>query len=117
MSDYESHVAEFDELKRTLMAGDFVLPSGKTANEVVEEHAELFAGHNRILDVLMGSTYTEPDGTVIRRKSEGLVAKVERIDTRLINGGVKVRLPVMAWVAIVVAVIGGGFQIAAALIR
>jgi len=97
----DSHIEDFNELKTVLLTGEFVLPSGITANEAVEEHASIHETNGRILDVLMGPNQLQMDGTEHRDQSLGLVAKVEQIDRRLVNGGLKVRLPVGLWALLV----------------
>jgi len=67
----------------------------------------------RIIDVLMGPLDELSNG---RKTEEGLVAKVEKIDSRLTNGGVKIRLPAAAWAAIGVAIIAGAAQVIAAIV-
>ncbi len=98
----DDHIEDFNEFKSVLLTGEFVLPSGITANEAVEEHAALHDGQDRILDVLMGPEVEQMDGTKLRNKSLGLVAKVEQIDNRLINGGLKVKLPAGLWALLAV---------------
>jgi len=97
----DDHIEDFNELKSVLLTGEFVLPSGITANEAVEEHVALHDGQDRILDVLMGPEVEQMDGSKLRNKSLGLVAKVEQIDNRLVNGGLKVKLPAGLWALLI----------------
>ncbi len=112
----DSHIEDFNELKDVLMTGDFVLPSGITANEAVEEHASIHEANGRILDVLMGPEVEQMDGTKRRDESLGLVAKVDRIDNRLVNGGVKVKIPPGMWV-LMAGIVGGLATLIAAMIQ
>ena len=68
-----------------------------------------------VLDALLGSTSRQMDGTVIRN-DDGLLARVDRIERKLDNGGVRIKLPWPAWGAIWVAIIAGVAQVAAAAI-
>jgi hypothetical protein len=84
-------------------------------------HTQLEKNVNQIIDVLEGAAvpqlFDQPavrnDGLV--DKVDTLVSDMATVKDALGNGGVKVRLPVGAWVAIVVAVVAGVSQIIAAI--
>ena len=80
-------------------------------NDVAQRITQLETNQQKILDVMLG-----PEDTWgVRQTEQGTVYKVERIDNTLRNGGVRIRLPAGAWAAIVIAIIAGIFQVAAAL--
>ena len=68
-----------------------------------------------VLDALLGSTSRQIDGTVTRN-DDGLIARVDRLESKLDNGGVRIKLPWAAWGAIWVAIIAGAAQVVAAAI-
>ncbi len=59
------------------------------------EHLE--ATQAKTLDVLLGAE----DTWGVRQRKAGLVYKVEQIDDRLTNGGVRVKLPGGLWVLLI----------------
>lgn len=67
-----------------------------------------------LMDVLEGPQVKHLDGTVVR--TGGVLDQINQIDKRLSNGGIKIKIPAGAWIAIVVAVIAGLFQIGTALV-
>lgn len=58
----------------------------------------------KLLDVLLGAE----DTWGVRQHQKGLVHKVERIDDRLTNGGVRVRLPAGLWVLLITLTTSAG---------
>ena len=105
----DSHIERFDDFVNVLASGEMVLPNGKTMLETVQEHGDLQEGQVRIYDVLMGPNVEQMDGTLRRDKKNSLVGKVEKIDSTLSNGGVRVKLPPGLWVllATITTVLGG----------
>jgi len=81
-------------------------------NDVALRVAQLEENQAKFFDVLLGPE----DAWGVRQSEQGMVHKVDRIDETLTNGGVKVRLPVAVWVAVVAAIIAGLFQVVAALV-
>ena len=69
---------------------------------------------DQLLHILEGPEIRHLDGTVER--VGGVLNEVRDIKTVLANGGVKIKLPVGVWAAIVVAVVSGMFTVAAAVI-
>lgn len=67
-----------------------------------------------LADLLEGAPVRHFDNTVSREG--GLIREIDAIRRQLNNGGVRVKLPIGAWVAIVVASIGGFATIISALI-
>ncbi len=76
---------------------------------------ELEQGQERLFSTLLGPNEQQLDGSLRRRKEQGMEFKVDAMYQAFTNGGVKIRLPAGAWVAIVVAIIGGVSTVAAAL--
>lgn len=68
----------------------------------------------RLIEVLEGKAHLMPSGLVMREG--GLISEVAALTKRLSNGGINVKLPVGAWVAIGVAIIAGLAQVAAAIV-
>jgi len=112
----DSHIERFDTFVDVLSTGRMKLPSGKTMLETVEEHGEIQASQSRIYDVLMGPELLQPDGSLIRDTDQGLVAKVDRIDHTLTNGGVRVKLPPGLWV-LLAAITTGMFGVGVTLLQ
>ncbi len=61
----------------------------------------------RFFDLLQGPPLEQLDGTVTRNTDEGIVHKVDYMYDKLANGGVTAKLPLVAWVPIIVAIVGG----------
>ena len=68
-----------------------------------------------VLDALLGSQHRQIDGSIIRN-DDGLITRVTKIEQKLDNGGVAIKLPWAAWAAIWVAIISGVAQVVAAAI-
>ncbi len=87
----------------------------QTLSAKLDAHIHDFDAFQERIDVgLLGTEDLQMDGTVVR--TGGLVDQVQAIDERLANGGVRVKLPVTAWVAIIVAIVAGVAQVLAALV-
>jgi len=74
------------------------------------EHLEV----TRLIDVLEGSPRKMPSGEIVREG--GLIAEVSELNRSMRNGGVKIKVPPAVWVAIVVAIITGMFNVWAAFV-
>jgi hypothetical protein len=111
-----------DDLRAAIQRIDDRLSAEKAEATVIHrtladhEHAEI----SQIIDILEGPEIAQLGGPPIR--NDGLVDKVNTItekvagiEEKLGNGGIKVKLPGPAWVAIVVAIIAGLAQVIAAL--
>ena len=61
-----------------------------------------------------GKPILDLDGAPIRRTKEGMDHKVNWMYGEMSNGGIRIKLPPGAWVAIIVAIVTGLFNIAAA---
>ncbi len=91
-------------------------------NAKLDAHIERFtefegivtAQWSDLLDILEGPEQRSLDGSVER--SGGVLEDIGDIKHQLSNGGVKVRLPVGVWAALILAVVGGAFTIIAALV-
>lgn len=102
--------------------GDFEVPgTGRTALEIASEHDRIFQGQDtiqadieEISTVLLGTRASDLMGG--GRYDDGLKHKVENIEHQLGNGGVRIRLPWSAWVAIWIAIISGAAQVVSAAI-
>lgn len=68
-----------------------------------------------LTDMLEGKKVTHLGG--VQQREGGLLADIDTIKKQLANGGVRIRLPAMAWGAIWVALIAGVFQIVNTLIQ
>ena len=93
-------------------------------------HPHLQEAIDQIIDILEGPAVPQPFGQPATR-NDGLVDAVASVkDTQLVqgkditeikerlgNGGIKLKLPVGAWVAIAVAIIAGMAQVIASWIR
>ena len=66
----------------------------------------------RLVGVLEGEQKIMPSGLVTR--TGGLIEEVANLTRKLSNGGIKIRIPTPVWVAIVVAIITGLFNVWAA---
>lgn len=90
-------------------------------------HPQIQETVDQIVDILEGPEVKQPFGQPATR-SDGLVDAVAQVQTvqtdlskgikeikeGLANGGIKIRLPAAAWIAITIAIIAGVFQVAAA---
>ena len=83
-------------------------------------HPQIQETVDQIVDILEGPAVPQPFGQPSIR-NDGLVDKVATITIKIVaiedsltNGGIRIRLPVAAWIAIGVAVITGIFQVVAA---
>lgn len=76
----------------------------------VHQHDEI----TLLIEALEGSPKRLPSGAIERQG--GLIAEVAALTKKLSNGGINIKLPVGAWVAIVVAIIAGVFQVIAAIV-
>ncbi len=103
----------------------------RLAEEIAELHAlleterqhakERFAGADhdhpeiyRLIRVLEGETVTMPSGRI--HYEGGLISEVAQLTKKLSNGGIRIKVPVMGWVAIAAAIIAGLFNVWAALV-
>jgi hypothetical protein len=75
----------------------------------VHDHPEIAL----LINALEGTPRMMPSGTTIREG--GLISEVAALTKKLSNGGINIRLPAAAWVAIVVAIITGIFNVWAAI--
>lgn len=73
-------------------------------------HREIY----RLIEVLEGKATMMPSGRTLYEG--GLISEVHELTKAMRNGGFKIKIPVMGWVAIVAAIIAGAFQVWSALV-
>lgn len=119
----DQHLSRFDSFVEMMKDGSMVLPSGKTMQETVSEHdglhegqAQLKANQDRIMEALLGPQRLQMDGSRRRDSEQGMIYKVDFMYEKFSNGGMRVKLPVGAWIAILVAIIAGAAQVVAAFV-
>lgn len=88
----------------------------ESRNDLEQRTTNLEADRDRLFDALLGQRVQKVDGSVVRDTEAGIEHKVDYVYQKVSNGGVRVKLPVGAWVAIVVAIIAGVFQVLAAFV-
>ena len=81
------------------------------ASKEVQAHLE--QSITRLVAVLEGEQRIMPSGSVTR--TGGLINEVAQLTKKLSNGGIKIKIPPAVWVAIVVAIITGAFNVWAAI--
>jgi hypothetical protein len=87
--------------------------------EMLSEMADGFAPRDhshdeisRLIEVLEGKAAIMPSGLIVREG--GLISEVSNLTSTMRNGGLRIKLPPAAWVAIFVAIVTGLFNVWAA---
>lgn len=73
-------------------------------------HQEVY----RLIEVLEGKSTMMPSGRTVYEG--GLISEVAQLSKAMANGGLRIKIPVMGWIAIIVAIIAGVFNVWAALV-
>lgn len=82
-----------------------------------EHFAPIDHGHReiyRLIEVLEGKATMMPSGRTIYEG--GLINEVAHLTKAMTNGGFKIKIPIMGWIAIIAAIIAGAFNVWAALV-
>lgn len=82
-----------------------------------ERYADADHGHReiyRLIEVLEGRATMMPSGRTMYEG--GLINEVAQLTKKLSNGGIRIKIPVMAWAAIIAAIIAGLFNVWASVV-
>lgn len=119
----DAHIVRFDELADNLALGNIMLANGKTAAVMIEEHDLIMAGHNLLLDEVVGEAdpLTKIRSGGIRGDVGELKGAMYKLEHQAANGGINAKLKVTFWQKVAIATLpfatAGAFAILQALIE